>query len=238
MVVALAGIVGCEDKPVWFFSGCALAVGCMTKFYPLIGLPFLCMRKRTINWTFLQGFLAASTLILGLAYSRWGSSIFIPLRFAAERRSKHLSIFHLMRVNGINIDHVSIYAMMIGLVTWFIFYLWKEMDPLQGLVLGYAIVLSLYKVGHPQFFLFFFLVAPFTIRYWMSSFSRRISGRITGAFLVWLSFLNWYQLEYSMTGGMLGWPARSIRNTGSLFYAIISITATVAVVRVLKQKVG
>jgi hypothetical protein len=71
-------------------------------------------------------------------------------------------------------------------------------------------------VGHQQFFLFFFLVAPFAIRYLLSC-SRILTPRVAAVFFLWIGFLNWYQLEYSLTCGMFEGPSKAFRYGGSVF---------------------
>lgn|GEM_PF-2106391 len=237
MVVALIGIVAHKKRLIRFLSGSVLAIGCLCKFYPLIILPSLCIRKRQIDWSFFSGFLGTFVLLTELAYAQWGSSILIPLKFAGSRDSKHLSIFNFIRhVLGFNIDYLSVYAMIVVFLVCIAFCILKDINPVSGAILTFAMVLSFYKVGHQQFFLFFFLVAPFALRYWISSLSKIFSRPIAGAFLAWLAYLNWYQLEYSITCGMWKWPAIVFRYWGAFFYAILSLVLLVIVFRSLSSK--
>ena len=112
-------------------------------------------------------------------------------------------------------------------VSWFLFK--KNIDPILGSILTFAAVLSFYKVGHQQFFLFFFLVSPFAIRHLLSC-STILTPRVAATFFVWIGFLNWYQLEYQLTCGMWKWPAKVFRHYGALPYLILSAVLAVTII--------
>lgn len=217
MVLALIGIVAFKSISSRVLSGGVLALGCMSKFYPLIILPSLSVRRRCIDWAFVSGFLGTLILVASVAYALWGKSVLIPLHFAGSRGSKHLSIFNFSRnVMGINLDRFSIRLMLYAFVAMSYLQFKKNLGPVVGSILTFAAVLSFYKVGHQQFFLFFFLVAPFAIRYLLSC-SNILTPRVAAAFFLWIGFLNWYQLEYSLTCGMWEGPSKAFRYGGALF---------------------
>ncbi|MEA5444074.1 hypothetical protein [Cyanobium gracile] len=222
MVLALIGTVALKSFSSRVISGGILAIGVMSKFYPLIILPSLSLRRRCIDWAFVSGFLG--TLLLGssLAYRLWGNSVLIPLLFANSRESKHLSIFNFTRnVLGLNLDRFSTPFMLVVFLVMSIFLFKKNIGPMLGSILTFAAVLSFYKVGHQQFFLFFFLVSPFAIRYLLSC-SNILTPKVAAIFFVWTGYLNWYQLEYQLTCGMWEWPAKVFRYAGALPYLTIS----------------
>jgi hypothetical protein len=222
MVLAIIGIVAFRRISSRIISGGILAIGSMSKFYPLIILPSLSVRHRRIDWAFVSGFLGTLSLGLSLAYGLWGNSLLIPLRHAGSRESKHLSIFNFTRsVMGVNLDRLSIPLMLVAFVAMTYFLFKKNIGPMPGSILTFSAVLSFYKVGHQQFFLFFFLVAPFAIRYLLSC-SNILTPKVAAAFFVWIGFLNWYQFEYLVSCGMWEGPPETFRYWGALLYFILS----------------
>lgn len=222
MVVAIIGVAAFRNALIRLASGGILAIGCMTKFYPVIIVPPLAVRRQKIDWTFLGGFAGTMVVLAAIAYGLWGKSVHSPLLYAALRRSRHLSIFNFLRnVIGVDLDRFSLVLMLAAFVTVFLFLVWKHAGPVLGALLVFAATLSFYKLGQQQFFLFFFLVTPFAIRYLISA-TTIFTPQVMVAFLAWIGFLNWYQLEYSLTCSMLKGPAHHFRYWGGLFYFLFS----------------
>jgi hypothetical protein len=222
MVVAIIGVAAFTNAWIRFASGGILAIGCMTKFYPIIIVLPLSFRGRKVDWTFLGGFAVTMAFLAAIAYGVWGKSIHSPLLYAALRRSRHLSIFNFLRnVIGIDLDRFSLVLMLAAFVTVLLFLVRKHAGPVIGSLLVFAATLSFYKLGQQQFFLFFFLVTPFAIRYLVSA-TTVFTPQVMVAFLTWIGFLNWYQLEYSLTCSMLKGPAHQFRYWGGLFYFLFS----------------
>jgi hypothetical protein len=237
MVLALIGIVSFKSISSRILSGGILALGFMSKFYPLIIFLSLSIRRRCIDWAFIGGFLGTLILVASFAYKLWGNSFLVPILFAGSRGSKHLSIFNFTRnVMGLNLDGFSIRLMVVAFAVMSYFQFKKNIGSVLGSILTFAAVLTFYKVGHQQFFLFFFLVAPFAIRYLLSC-SNILTPRVAATFFVWIGFLNWYQLEYSLTCGMWEGPSKVFRYGGALFrywgalfYLIISTFLAVTII--------
>ena len=102
-------------------------------------------------------------------------------------------------------------------------------------ILIFASVLSFYNVGHQQFFLFFFLISPYAIRHLLSD-SNFLTPKLAAAFFVWIGFLNWYQLEYQLTCGLVEWPARFFRYYGALLFVLISGVLAVMIFKRIAAK--
>lgn len=223
MTLSLIGVVASGKASVRGLAGALLAIGSLSKFYPLIILPALAIRRRRLDMAFVSGFLATLIPLLILASATWGRSLLIPLLFAGSRESKHLSIFNFTRsILDLNLDRFSTPLMVLAFVAISCFVLLNDSGPLLGAILSFACVLSVYKVGHQQFFLFFFLIAPFALRYYLSG-SNLITPTLTGVLLAWLGFLNWYQLEYALTCGLWEGPARPLRHLGAVPYLLLSV---------------
>jgi hypothetical protein len=229
MVLALIGVVTFNNPASSLASGGLLALGVVSKFYPLIILPSLALRERKLDWAFVSGFL--SILLPGglLAYRHWGSSALLPLLFASTRGSKDLSIFHFTSmVLGLQLDRFSLPLMVITFVAVSWFLLSTQSSAVVASIVVFAAVLSQYRVGHQQFFLFFFLVSPFAIRYLLSC-SAIFTPRVASSFLLWIGFLSWYQLVFQLSCGMAAWPALAFRQWGAVPFLFLTafLAATV-----------
>jgi len=236
MVLSIVGIVSFKSIPSRIISGGLLAIGTMIKFYPLIIIPSLSVRHRSIDWAFISGFVGTLITIVMLAYDRWGKSVLIPLTFAGSRGSKHLSMFNFTsNVMGLNLDRFSIPLMLVVFATTTYFLFKLNVGPLLTSILTFAAVLSFYKVGHQQFFLFFFLVGPFAIRYFLSC-SNILTSKVSALFFLWIGFLNWYQLEYSLTCGMWQGLAKLFRHWGALLYLMISAMLALTILKKITAK--
>ena len=174
-------------------SGISLALATMIKVYPIFISPLFILRKKRIDITFLASYFISIITILFTSIIIWGKSTLIPILYASERHSKHLSFFNFFRrIVGINFDEYSLYAMVfVLLIVLFFIYIYK-IDLLPAVILTLAFAFTFYKVGHPQFFLTFFAVSPITIRYIYDKNLMR-NGRLFISFLMWICFLNFYQ---------------------------------------------
>jgi hypothetical protein len=236
MVLAIIGAITFKDFLPRILSGGILAIGVMSKFYPIIILPSLSIQRRRIDWAFISGFLGVLVSIALLAYKIWGKSMLYPLLFAGFRGSAHLSLFHFTRtVLELNLDRLSTPVMLVVFLAMSLFLFKKNLDPMLNSILIFASVLSFYKVGHQQFFLFFFLISPYAIRRLLSD-SNFLTPKLAAAFFVWIGFLNWYQLEYQLTCGLVEWPARFFRYYGALLYVLISGVLAVMIFKRIAAK--
>ena len=180
-------------------SAVSLAFATMVKVYPIFIAPLFVWRKRRTDVTFFASYFLSITLILLTSISIWGRSTIIPIIFSAARKSKHLSFFNFFRqIVGINLDTYSVFSMAaVILIALFFIYKYK-IDLLPSVLIILAFALSFYKVGHQQFFLFFFAVSPMTIRY---IYDKKLTEykRLFFSFIVWICFLNSYQVFYILT---------------------------------------
>jgi hypothetical protein len=216
-------------------SGSLLAIGTLCKIYPVIIFPFVFIRNRNVDWAVAIGFVGLFTFGILASYSIWGFSFLRPLLHASVRASDLMSFFNFLRMHGLNLDAYSTPAMILAFLTCMILFFWKNAPVVDSSIITFAIVLSLYKVGHQQFFLFFFLVAPFAIRFWTKYYPMPRNRIIVGSYLAWLSFLNWYQLEFMLQGGPPRLPGQRFfgyDGLACLAYALISLVALGLMLRV------
>ena len=147
-------------------TGLFIGLAALMKFYPILLLPFFALDYKKINYeiiisgivTFVAGFVAA--LIV------WGTGPIAPVVFNSSRGPSLLSVLLALRTT---FGETGIINFLIQYNTFFVIagiigtfaYIWcKNYSWLEGVVLGYLILLTIYKVGNQQFYIpFLFMVA-------------------------------------------------------------------------------
>tara|TARA_B100000886_G_scaffold333691_1_gene288143 strand:- start:918 stop:2204 length:1287 start_codon:yes stop_codon:yes gene_type:complete len=204
-------------------SGISLALATMIKVYPIFIAPLFIFRKKRIDITFFTSYFLS---IIGIFFSSiiiWGKSTLKPFLWATEMHSKHLSFFNFFRrIVGINFDEFSVYAMAIVLFIALVILIKNKIDLLPSVILTLALGFTFYKIGHPQYFLFFFAVSPMTIRYIYDK-NLKSNGSLFISFLMWICFLNFYQTFYTLACHMFHGFPNYLRGLGSLPYLLLSI---------------
>lgn len=191
----------------FFLSGLILGMGVLFKFYPIVLLPFLMIDERRFRFSLLAS--CAGTIILGFSISVWvwGMSTFSPLLFATDRPSKALSIFRFLRgeysplhyfTDNPNLDAYSSSAVVLFLLIVFYFAWSRKIETSLAAILGLLTTLTFYKVGHHQFYIALFLMAP--LWYTQSDLPEAYKNKVflpMSLFLAWIVILT---LVYFVTG--------------------------------------
>ena len=217
-------------------SGFSLAIATMVKIYPIFIAPLFIFRKRKMDITFFTSYLLSLTGIVFTSILIWGRSTFIPILFAVERHSKHLSFFNFSRkVIGINLDQYSVYLVGLVLVLSLFFMYKKKIDLLPAVILTLTLAFSFYKVGHPQFFLIFFAISPMTIRY---IYDRKLinNKRLLISYLLWICFLNSYQTFYLLSCNMSKGIPFYLRGLAPIPYIFLSIFMIIELIKLLRKQ--
>ncbi len=236
MVLSLTTLLNSNSKKDNFISGILLGISTMIKFYPLIISPAFFWRKKTIDYNFLKGFLLSILTIGSASYKLWGSTILTPILFASDRSSKHLSFFNFFRSTlSIDLDHLSIYIMAIVFVSSLLFIQFLEFDLIPSVCFLFGSVLAVYKVGHPQFFIFFFCLGPLIVRYVLSKRINR-NHELIFSYTSWLAFLNFYLIIYHLTCGMREGAAEYLRQNGSIAFIAISFLLLSFIIRAVLRE--
>jgi Gpi18-like mannosyltransferase len=184
-------------------SGVWLAAGVLLKYYPIVLLPFLALKKRKIDFRLIFTSLGLIILGLGLGYIIYGPSLFYPLLFAKNRTSNFLSIFRFLRspYSPIgNLDFLSV-GLMVGswslLVVFQIFY--RCESGLISIVALYTTFLF-YKANHPQFYTALFYFIPDWYVYQRSR-EKKVSFALLFGLILPLLFISFSKLLYVLTQG-------------------------------------
>ena len=236
MVLSLTTLLNSHSKRENFISGILLGISSMIKFYPLIISPAFFWRKKKTDFDFLKGFCLSILTICFASYKIWGSTILKPILFASDRSSKHLSFFNFFRNTlSIDLDHLSIYFVVIVFVVILFFIQFLDFDLIPSVLLLFGSVISVYKVGHPQFFIFFFCLGPLIVRY---VFSKAINNNynIIFSYTSWLAFLNFYLVIYHLTCGMREGASVYLKQNGSIIYIALSFLLLSSIIRELIKK--
>ncbi|MCP4329377.1 MAG: DUF2029 domain-containing protein [Alphaproteobacteria bacterium] len=204
-------------------AGAILGLGVLAKFYPIIVLPFLIVRGRAIDWRPALGCALVVAVGTAVAFAIWGDSIFDPVAYAADRRTRHLSILRVGEgriVAALTGQQFSLRALGVPLaalcgLALFAYCVWKDIDAEVGAALAPVVVLLFYPLAHFQFFAICFLL----IAYWYATdrsglFQSAGLRRATVLYLGWVSAFA--VLFYLSQGHMRQDPARWVRDFAGL----------------------
>jgi len=212
-----------EEKEGSKLSGVLMGFATMLKFYPLIVASVFLIKKRKIDFVFAKFYLITLSLIMTISYYFWGSSLLNPILFASSRHSKHFSFFNTIRNTlSINLDHLSVFLMItVFLFAFFIIQKYR-LDLIPSVIIIFASVLSVYKVGHQQFFVFFFNISPLLIRYLFSN-GLQFKAELIHSYFLWLGYLNFYQIMYHLTCGLFDDLGLYLRHLGSIPFMFFNL---------------
>ena len=217
------------------FAGIFLSFATLIKIYPLFIAPVFIIKKGTFDKNFLISYLSANISIILTSYFIWGRSIINPIIFAMNRHSKHLSFFNFSRkIIGLNLDKYSIFLMVIVFVISILVIYRFKLDIVPSVIVTLSFVLSFYKVGHQQFFLFLFASTPITLRYIFSK-NIHLNKRLLISFLVWISFLNFYQTFYLFSFEMSRGLSHYMRGFSSIAYILSCSFMLIEFIKLLKK---
>ncbi len=217
------------------FAGIFLSFATLIKIYPLFIAPIFIVKRGCFDKIFLISYMSTNISILLTSYFIWGQSILNPILFATNRHSKHLSFFNFSRkIIGLNLDKYSISIMAIVFVISILIIFRFRIDLIPSVIITLSIVLSFYKVGHQQFFLFLFASAPITLRYLYSK-NLHLNKRLIVSFLVWICFLNFYQTFYLLSFEMSRGLSYSMRGFAPVAYILCSSFLLTELIRLLNK---
>jgi hypothetical protein len=159
-LVACAVVARHRGRPA--VAGCVLGLAVLLKYYPLVLVPLFALEAGRFRARLVLAAAAVTLIGLGAAALVWGGAVLQAITFAAAREPSLLSILspldaHPSLIGGrpvvdflvtANIAFVAAAAVLSVLVATRARIHWLEAS-----VLGLLVVLVVYKVGHPQFWL-------------------------------------------------------------------------------------
>jgi Glycosyltransferase family 87 len=210
------------------FLACGVFVGfaALTKYYPLLLLPLFALDEGKLRWSVIAGgvIIFFSGFIVALAI--WGvdplkaiyrGSIRGPTLLSAIKALHDVfgdegAVGWLIRYNS---------CLVVSGVMAALLFSWKaRLNWLEGVVIGYLVMLTLYKVGHTQFYLpWLFMVASLPLV------GKQSADRTAIILLPVVLLLSLYQIDYQFSSDReLYWPERYLG-----FIAFLVSTASIAV---------
>ena len=206
--------VACYRKKQDLAAGSLMALAISTKFIPIVMVPFLALSRKGIRWSFAISLIVSLALIFGVAYWLLGDQVFFPFQKAAGRDSKLLSIFRFLRgsysplrlfAEKPNVDGMSVYCALGALGALSVLHIRYRLDSILAAFVALCVLLMLYKVSHPQFF----ITPIMLITLWIASDFKVIKDSELSLVPVFL-FITWISLVaflYMLTNGYsrTGW---------------------------------
>lgn len=219
-----------KRKGFSFFTGLLIALAGLLKFYPILTLPFFGLNKGLLDWKII--FSGAITFLIGFLISIiiWGTGPITPILFNTGRDPTLLSILLALKTTFGDRGLITIlinsnsYFVLVGVMITFIFAWKNKFSWLEGVVIAYLVMLTVYKVGNQQFYIpFLFLVACLPL---LKTSSADWMAKVLMIVAVFLSIYHFgYQFGSDRYRMELGW----VRYYGGFASFTINTAALIAV---------
>jgi hypothetical protein len=214
------------------FLLCGVLVGCaaLMKFYPLLLLPFFALDGGRLRWSVIVSGAVVFGLGVAAAVMVWGDGLLRAIAFGSERGPKLLSILAALSSLygeasiGWLLKYNTVFVLA-GVSGAFLF-AWKaRLTWLEGIVIGYLIMLTAYKVGHQQFYLpWLFMVASLPLL------SRRSADAMAIVLIPAVLFLSLYQFGYQFGSDNYQKQLFWVRQYGGFIAFAVSVISIAAAV--------
>jgi hypothetical protein len=190
-------------------AGLLIGVAALTKYYPILLLPFFALEGRKLQWSLILGGVAVFAVGLAAAYVEWGAGFIDALTYSSTRGPKLLSVFAALgnffpgtAAVDWAIDNNAALVVLTTLGMFAVCWLMK-ISWLESAVFGLLVVLTTYKVGHQQFYLpWLFLVAALPLL------GKRSADLTAVAMIPLALFLSQYHAGYFFGGAY--WPGTEL----------------------------
>lgn len=228
LVVALLSIL--DGASV--MAGVFVALAGLMKFYPMLVVPFIAFDRRKLDIPLFATALGVFAAGMASAAAIWGSSVLVPVAFAAGREPSQLSIYEFLAasalspLNGVSIPNPITQGIFI--VVWLIVFLGhirRHGGQIEGMALGLLTVLTAYQLGHFQFYLPLILIIPLTIAL------TNPTTAVANSLMLVLVLVSAFAACYELFGGLIKPPWLYIRQNCSLPTVIAEVMAIIAISR-------
>ena len=210
-------------------AGVLVGLASLTKYYPLLLLPFFALDGRRLNWLLIASGVAVFCVGLATALAIWGQGPIRAILYNSNREPKLLSIVAALtslfgdeRVVSWLVRY-NTYFVVSGVAAAFLLAWRTRLNWLEGTVFGYVAMLTVYKVGHQQFYVpWLFMVGCLPLV------NKQSADRAAIIFLPAVLLLSLYHFGYDFASDyyhhVLGW----VRSYGG-FIAFPVSAASIAV---------
>tara|TARA_B100001057_G_scaffold473196_1_gene537339 strand:- start:4778 stop:5860 length:1083 start_codon:yes stop_codon:yes gene_type:complete len=242
-IVALIVIMACESRRQenMIATGSLLGFAALLKFYPILFLIFFALSdKRGISFRCILSGILFFCLGMFFAYLVWGTEIFKPLIFGADRGPKLLSIIKFLDYLNIYIDS-QVYQnfinilinkntlFMLGFILLvFLHGYMAEIEWEYVALVGVLVIFITYKVGHPQFFISWTVLLAWVITSTSPGSKKNLfAWRLTPIAIYLGLFHSLYFISGLIDDGHLRNDWQIVRDIGSLPFLIVVIVCMI-----------
>jgi hypothetical protein len=218
-------------RRVFAIAGMLVGLAALTKFYPLLLLPFFALDRGRLRWSVVLSGISVFCVGFAVAVVIWGYGPVAALAYGSAREPKLLSIlaalenyFGEKEVVRWLIKYNSI-CVVFGVAITFLLSLWARLNWLEGTVLGYLVMLTAYKVGHQQFYVpWLFMVASLPL------INKQNADRMATILLPAILLLSIYQFGYEFGSNKYRDEYSWVRSYGGAIAFLVSSASIVACV--------
>jgi hypothetical protein len=213
-------------------AGVLVGLAALTKYYPLLLLPFFALDERRLTWSVIVGGLGIFCVGFVAALAIWGHGPIDAMLYGSNRPPKLLSIIAALKSLFGDASVVrwliryNTYFVVSGVAAAFLF-AWKQgLNWLEGAVFGYLVMLTAYKVGNQQFYLpWLFLVAALPLL------NRSSADRMATVLLPAVLLLSLYHFGYEFYSDTYTHEFHWVRSYGGFIaFAVSAVTITLCAI--------
>ena len=211
-------------------TGTLIGLAALVKYYPLLLLPFFALNGNRLHWSVIASGLAVFCVGMAAASAIWGEEVFNGILHGVTRKTKLLSFLGPLQeiVGDVKIvrwlKEYNAYLVICGVGVAFLCTWRAGRNWLEAAVLGYLVMLTLYKVGNQQFYLpWLLMVAALPLV------NKQSADRMGIIFLAAVVLLSLYQFGYEFASS--GYDNSSwVRTYGGLIAFAVSVSSIAACV--------
>ena len=221
-----------------------LALGALLKIVPLAALPFL-IAARPARWrAMVRSFAGTCAVVLAISYALWGSSTFTAVLLPGRQESDLFSIFRFARgsysplqlvTDAPNLDMVSMPLVLLAGACLAVGLTRRANHPVVSIVTTFLVVFALFKLGHPQFQMVIFVLAP----YLLLTLPPRVRGNtiLLGALAAHVGWFSLLDLIYVAGKRLREPPWSELREVLGLPTFVLAVGVIVLLLRFRRQPV-
>jgi len=209
--------------------GVLVGLAALTKYYPLLLLPFFALDGRRLRWSVIAGGTAVFFVGLTAAIAIWGQASFDAILFQSNRGPENLSIINALKSLFGDEGFVrwlitkNSYFVVLGVAAAFLFAWGTRLNWLEGAIIGYLVMLTFYKVGNQQYYIpWLFMIASLPL------INKQSADRMAIIFLPAVLLLSLFHAGFD--SGFAQNPDGWLRSYGGFIAFSVSVASIAACV--------
>jgi len=219
-----------------------LALGTLLKTYPIAALPFL-LAARPDRWkAIILSFAGTCATVFGVSYLIWGPSTLSAILLPSRQESDLFSIFRFARgrysplrlfTDNPNLDAASVPLLILAGALLVVTLGRRRTHLLVSILTTFIVIFALFKLGHPQFQMVVFVMAPYLLLTWpRENRSGRLLLGALGVYLAWFSLLD---IVYVLGRQLREPPWSGVREVLGLPTFVLALSVVMVLVRFRHQ---